>query len=235
MVPGSRLFAFVFVFVNALTNITCAQTWGPWLQVWGTECTCASCAWGASNVPPECTYYLKCYRRDSDVTVSAGVESSQYSAPCYCEYCPQCCEDPPCSCVGLPPSHNCGQACMTVNNAVTFTLVDGCISTMPAYHMIVDSLQTAAGYSPGYCIEVCCDCLAALCHKQETIARGIYLKNVKATMRHHWAVSGYAVCPSGNSIPVHNVCQVRDSTQYYTIVLGGECIEISEWCGPVCP
>lgn len=208
-----------------------AQDWGAWEVVLGNECACAGCSFVPGTPPAGCNIpTISCERRDTTISVDAEEPYEGWSEPCPCEYCPGCCTNPPCSCIGLPPTITCDEIIIPIESTIDLSDIAGCYSDAG---LLEAMFREVAGYYAGS-FDVRCECTASLCYVQYTHVRLIF-QIVTVQMSHQWRMNRHYT-PSTCTLAGDNYtnCGSDTSTMAFTIA-SGDCVRFPMACGPVCP
>lgn len=230
------LFALCLVFfVVALPGGAYAQNWGAWVAVPIGECACRDCS-VSTYAPPGCTLTVTCQRRDDAIQSMTGPEVVESSDPVDCEYCPICCDSPPCSCVGLPSMIVCGLAELRLEDVIEELSVNPCLN-LTDKALLQQLLLDATGFT-GQSVHHCCDADASLCTETLTVAKLTKFEGSLATRNHEWRVvrvyGGFGCNLAGTYF---TSCGTGTSTVKATVVniAGADCFQDIKNCGPACP
>lgn len=221
------------IFLGWIACPCAAQTWGAWVAVpvGGCECQCCSVS---TYEPPNCDLVVTCQRRDSSIVTTLGSYVYDDSDPVVCEYCPTCCTDPPCSCIGIPSSIYCGDAEVSADEEVLSLDIASCLHNGAT---IQQALLSETGYTELSHTHIC-PAVAGLCYETETVARLPKWVGTTAAMDHEWRIIRVyrgLTCPIGGTY--FTSCGTAKSSVKTTVldVFSASCLVSYETCGPACP
>lgn len=199
-----------------------------------SQCLCMGCS-SSTYEPPGCTLTVGCERRDSVPAVDMGSWQRFDSDPVECEYCPACCDDPPCSCQGLPAWTTCDQAKIEGEDVISNLALASCLGTDLG---VIERALFAACFVAGGTYTQCCDAAAGLCTRTTTKAFIYMWFGAKATMDHEWQMVRVYTGPAcGLTGRYTTPCGGATSGVVADVVdrSSSGCEVVTAFCGPVCP